>query len=43
MRLFVKTFQLNTLALEELTEKHHPEMLIIESGGDNLAANFSRE
>ena len=33
----------NTLALEELTEKHHPEMLIIESGGDNLAANFSRE
>jgi len=33
----------NLLALEQLTEQHHPEMLLIESGGDNLAAHFSRE
>jgi urease accessory protein len=33
----------NLLALEELTEAHHPELLFCESGGDNLAAHFSRE
>jgi urease accessory protein len=33
----------NLLALEELHRQHHPELLLIESGGDNLAANFSRE
>jgi urease accessory protein len=33
----------NLLALEELHEKHHPDLLLIESGGDNLAACFSRE
>ncbi|AKT38645.1 urease accessory protein UreG [Chondromyces crocatus] len=33
----------NLLALEELSELHGPEILLIESGGDNLAANFSRE
>lgn len=33
----------NLLALEELSSRHRPELLIIESGGDNLAANFSRE
>ncbi|MDI1428032.1 urease accessory protein UreG [Polyangium sorediatum] len=33
----------NLLALEELSAQHRPEMLLIESGGDNLAANFSRE
>ena len=33
----------NLLALEELSAAHHPELLLIESGGDNLAANFSRE
>lgn len=33
----------NLLALEELHEKFHPDLLLIESGGDNLAACFSRE
>jgi len=33
----------NLLALEALTEQHHPDLLFIESGGDNLAAHFSRE
>lgn len=33
----------NLLALEELHAKFRPEMLFIESGGDNLAACFSRE
>jgi urease accessory protein len=33
----------NLLALEELTLAHRPEILFCESGGDNLAAHFSRE
>ncbi|MEX0655481.1 MAG: urease accessory protein UreG [Phycisphaeraceae bacterium] len=33
----------NLLALEQLTDRFSPELLLIESGGDNLAANFSRE
>ena len=33
----------NLLALTELTDDFQPQMLILESGGDNLAANFSRE
>jgi urease accessory protein len=33
----------NLLALEDLHERFHPELLLIESGGDNLAAHFSRE
>jgi urease accessory protein len=33
----------NLLALEELTLAHQPEILFCESGGDNLAAHFSRE
>src|SRR4051812_9840895 len=33
----------NLIALEELHEKFHPQILLIESGGDNLAACFSRE
>ena len=33
----------NLLALEHLTETFQPELLLIESGGDNLAAHFSRE
>ena len=33
----------NLLALEELHELHRPDLLLIESGGDNLAAHFSRE
>lgn len=33
----------NVMALEDLTQLHHPEILLCESGGDNLAAHFSRE
>jgi urease accessory protein len=33
----------NLLALEELHQRFQPELLFIESGGDNLAAHFSRE
>ncbi len=33
----------NLLALEELHRLHQPDILLIESGGDNLAACFSRE
>jgi len=33
----------NILALEHLMEQHKPELLLLESGGDNLAAHFSRE
>jgi urease accessory protein len=33
----------NLLALEELQQKYHPDILLLESGGDNLAAHFSRE
>jgi urease accessory protein len=34
---------MNLVALEQLQERFHPELLILESGGDNLAADFSRE
>jgi len=33
----------NLLALEELMETVHPQLLFVESGGDNLAAQYSRE
>ncbi len=33
----------NLLALEQLTARFQPDLLLVESGGDNLAANFSRE
>ena len=33
----------NLLALEELMRSVKPELLIVESGGDNLAAQYSRE
>ena len=33
----------NLLALEQLEEELHPELLFVESGGDNLAAQYSRE
>ncbi|OFX25356.1 MAG: urease accessory protein UreG [Anaeromyxobacter sp. RBG_16_69_14] len=33
----------NLMALEALSEAHRPDLLLIESGGDNLAAHFSRE
>jgi urease accessory protein len=33
----------NLLALEQLMEQVRPELLFVESGGDNLAAQYSRE
>ena len=33
----------NLLALEQLMEEVHPELLFVESGGDNLDAQYSRE
>ena len=33
----------NLLALEQLQAKFQTEILLLESGGDNLAAHFSRE
>ena len=33
----------NLVALEELHAQWKPQLLLIESGGDNLAANYSRE
>lgn len=33
----------NLLALEELMRAYRPDLLFVESGGDNLAAQFSRE
>jgi urease accessory protein len=33
----------NLLALEELHDCFNPQILLLESGGDNLAAHFSRE
>lgn len=34
---------INLGPLEELSQKFHADILLCESGGDNLAANFSRE
>ncbi|XP_066297699.1 urease accessory protein UreG-like isoform X2 [Branchiostoma lanceolatum] len=36
-------YSLNMETVKELTKKFQPELVIIESGGDNLAANFSTE
>ncbi|XP_022238539.1 uncharacterized protein LOC106457024 isoform X2 [Limulus polyphemus] len=36
-------YSLNMETVKELTKSHNPELIILESGGDNLAANFSRE
>ena len=33
----------NLAALDRLMDAFHPELLFVESGGDNLAAQFSRE
>src|SRR5438477_11290182 len=33
----------NLLALEQLMEEVHPELLFVESGGDNPPAQYSRE
>lgn len=34
---------MNLVALEELMAAHQPSLLFVESGGDNLAAQYSRE
>lgn len=34
---------MNLEEVKDLTRKFDPELILIESGGDNLAANFSRE
>jgi urease accessory protein len=34
---------MNLAAVEELSREFQPDMLMLESGGDNLAADFSRE
>uniref|UniRef100_A0A0B7BMI2 CobW/HypB/UreG nucleotide-binding domain-containing protein n=2 Tax=Arion vulgaris TaxID=1028688 RepID=A0A0B7BMI2_9EUPU len=36
-------YSLNMAEVRELTSKFQPDLILIESGGDNLAANFSRE
>lgn len=33
----------NLTALEKLQQKFRPDLMLVESGGDNLAANYSRE
>jgi len=33
----------NLLVCETLTSKFHPSLILLESGGDNLSANYSRE
>lgn len=33
----------NLIACEELTQQHQCDLILLESGGDNLAADFSRE
>lgn len=39
----MQDYSLNMEEVKELTKKFQPDMVIIESGGDNLAANYSRE
>nr|XP_054768832.1 urease accessory protein UreG-like [Lytechinus pictus] len=36
-------YSINLATIKELTVKFQPQIVIVESGGDNLAANFSRE
>ncbi|XP_064459415.1 urease accessory protein UreG-like [Ornithodoros turicata] len=36
-------YSVNMDVVRELSRKFSPEMILVESGGDNLAANFSRE
>ncbi|CAL1531058.1 unnamed protein product [Lymnaea stagnalis] len=36
-------YSLNIAEVRDLTELFHPDIVLLESGGDNLAANFSRE
>ena len=42
MHMF-QDYSMNMEEVRELTLAFQPELVIIESGGDNLAANFSRE
>lgn len=39
----MQDYSLNMESVKELTKKFKPEIVLLESGGDNLAANFSRE
>ena len=39
----LKDFSLNMEEVKDLTKTFQPDLVIIESGGDNLAANYSRE
>ena len=41
--IFLKDYSVNMETVRDLTKEFHPELVIIESGGDNLAANYSRE
>src|SRR5690606_25421221 len=34
---------INLDAVEQMTQRHHPQIIFIESGGDNLSATFSPE
>lgn len=36
-------YSLNMEEVKDLTKTFQPDLVIIESGGDNLAANYSRE
>ncbi|XP_072040162.1 urease accessory protein UreG-like [Amphiura filiformis] len=36
-------YSVNMETIRDLTKEFHPDIIIIESGGDNLAANYSRE
>lgn len=36
-------YSANLEVIKELTQDYHPDLIIVESGGDNLAANFSTE
>ena len=41
--MFLQDFSLNMEEVKDLTKAFQPDLVIIESGGDNLAANYSRE
>ncbi|XP_055952436.1 uncharacterized protein LOC129988273 isoform X2 [Argiope bruennichi] len=36
-------YSLNLQIVKDLTQEYNPEIIFLESGGDNLAANFSRD
>lgn len=42
-KIYLEDISANLGALEALHAEHNTDLLLIESGGDNLAANFSRE